>query len=298
MYGSLIIAYLFLGGTAAGGFFMMSACDLIRLHAADGETMDGSFANNLRITQAFESFRSRMHALCLLLLALSMLFLFWDLGIPERALYIFLHPHATILTFGSISLVAELVVGGLLTLGSMFRIRALCGRFRRLLNIVCLFTSIATMAYTGAFLMSNIGIAFWNTWTIVALFVSSSLSCGTALILLAGYFSNEQLHSSHTMRSLQKCHLIFIAAETISLALFLSAAFTNVAAANACEMLLSPDMLATAVIGVLGFSLIIPATCEGIALLQKRSSAIPVADVFCLCGGCLLRFCIISCGVY
>lgn len=263
-----------------------------------GRTTDESPARNQRAVQAFESFRAQMHVICLLLLALSMLFLFWDLGVPERALYIFLHPHATVLTFGSVSLVAELTVGALLTLGSAFRVRALQGRVRNALNLVCCVTSVATMAYTGAFLMSNIGIAFWGTWTIVLLFVSSSLSCGTALMLLAGYFASEQLLSFKTARLFQKCHLAFIAAEAVSLALFLQAALANPMAANACNMLFSPDMLPIAAVGVVGFSLVIPAVCEGFALLRRRGSAAPAADAFCLCGGFLLRFCIISCGVY
>lgn len=276
---------------------MMAAWDLA-FSRTNNQVAHDSLARSWRLAQAFESFRARMHTLCLLLLALSMLFLFWDLGVPSRALFIFLHPHATILTFGSISLTAELVVGGLLTLGSAFRIRAFKGRVRQILNIICCFTSLATIAYTGAFLMSNIGIAFWSTWTIVPLFVSSSLSCGTALMLLVGYFANEQLLSFRATRLFQKCHLAFIAAEALSLALFLWAAFTNPIAGNACKMLLSPDILPVAVVGVLGFSLIIPAACDGFALSRRRGSALPAADAFCLCGGFLLRFCIISCGVY
>lgn len=297
MYGPLIIAYLFLGGTAAGGFFIIAIWDLA-LSRYESSAAGESPARNQRAVQAFESFRVQMHILCLMLLALSMMFLFWDLGVPERVLYIFLHPHATVLTFGSVSLLAELAVGVLLTLGSAFHVRALQGRVRKALNLICCLTSIATMAYTGAFLMSNIGIAFWSTWAIVPLFVSSSLSCGTALMLLAGYFSSEKRFSFKTRRLFQELHLAFIAAEAVSLLLFLQAAFANPMAANACKMLLSPDILPVAVVGVVGFSLMIPAVCEGFELLRRKGSAAPAADAFCLCGGFLLRFCIIVCGVY
>ncbi len=298
MYGPLIIAYLFLGGAAAGGFLMMAAWDLAFSRGDGCRTDDGGHVPAGRIVRSFGVFRARVYTLCLLLLVLSMLFLFWDLGIPERALYIFLHPHATILTFGSISLVAELVVGGLLVLGSAFRINILRGWVYRALNIACCIISLAVMMYTGAFLMSNIGIAFWRTWTIVLLFTSSSLSCGAALMLLAAYFANDHSLSAQATRLFQKWHLAFIAAEAVSLALFLWAAFTDPATASAREVLLSPTILPTAVIGVLGFSLAIPAVCDGYALFRRKSPAIPVADVFCLCGGLLLRFCIISCGVY
>lgn len=298
VYGPLIIAYLFLGGTAAGGFLLMAAWDLASSRGDGRGQGTGSHVPAGRAVRSFEAFRVRMYTLCLLLLVLSMLFLFWDLGVPARALYIFLHPHATILTFGSVSLVLELAVGGLLVLGSAFRIRILCGRLYRVLNIVCCVVSLAVMMYTGAFLMSNIGIAFWSTWTIVALFTSSSLSCGAALMLLAVYFANEHPLSVRATRLFQKWHLAFIVAEAVSLALFLLAAFANPTAANACGMLLSPAILPVAAIGVVGFSLAIPAACDGFALSQRRSVAVPVADAFCLCGGFILRFCIITCGVY
>lgn len=278
---------------------MMAAWDLAFFRSNECVPRDnGHVATSGRLVRSFETFRAQMYTLCLMLLVLSMLFLFWDLGVPERALYIFLHPHATILTFGSVSLVAEFAVGGLLVLSSAFHVRILCGRTYRVLNIACCIISIAVIMYTGAFLMSNIGIAFWNTWTIVLLFTSSSLSCGTALVLLVIYFFNEHSLSIQATHLFQKWHLTFIAIETVSLVLFLMATFSDPATVNARTILLSPTILPTAVIGVLGFSLIIPAICDGYALFQQKSHAVPIAEVFCLCGGFLLRFCIISCGVY
>ncbi len=298
MYGPLIIAYLFLGGTAAGGFLVMAACDLAYSLAGDALVPSAPAARSWRVSRAFKSFRARMYTLCLLLLILSMLFLLWDLGVPERALYIFLYPHATVLTFGSISLLAELVIGGLLALKSAFQLRILNGRAHRALCVACCIASVAIMTYTGAFLMSNVGIAFWSNWVIVLLFASSSLSCGLALTLLANYFANEHLLFSKTIRVFHICHLAALAVEAISLALFVRAAFANPAAANACERLLSPDILPVAIVGVVGFGLVIPAVCEFAALSRRGSATMPVADAFCLCGGLLLRFLIITCGVY
>ncbi len=298
MYGPLIIAYLFLGGTAAGGFFMMASWDLAFLRTTGIQPAKVAPTRSWRVKQAFESLRTRMYTLCLLLLILSMLFLFWDLGVPARALYIFLHPHATVLTFGAASLVAEVAIGGLLALGAVFGVRARYRRIRRALNVACCLVSLAVMAYTGAFLISNVGIAFWNTWTIVPLFVFSSLSCGASLMLLINYFTDDHALSFRTTRLFQKLHLAFLAGEAISLFLFMRAAFLNPVAANACEMVLSPDILSTAIIGVIGFGLVVPAVCEGIALAQRKGTDLPIADAFCLCGGFLLRFCIISCGVY
>lgn len=277
---------------------MMASWDLAFLRTTGGRPANIAPTRSWRIKQAFETLRTRMYTLCLLLLILSMLFLFWDLGVPARALYIFLHPHATVLTFGAVSLMAEAAVGGLLALGSVFGARARYRRIRQILNIACCLISLAVMAYTGVFLISNVGIAFWSTWTIVPLFVFSSLSCGASLMLLINYFTDDHAVSVRTTRLFQKMHLVFLAGEAVSLALFMRAAFLNPVAANACKMVLSPDILPTAIIGVIGFGLVIPAVSEAIALLWRKGTDLPIADAFCLCGGFLLRFCIISCGVY
>ena len=146
--------------------------------------------------------------------------------------------------------------------------------------------------------MGNIGVALWDTWTIVPLFALSSLSCGITLMLLVDYFVKDQTLLLRAARPLQKLHLTCLAAEAIFLALFAGAAFSDPAAANAIDVLTSPDMIPTATIGVVGFGIVAPAACEIYALSQQECRTIPVSDVLCLCGALLLRYCIIVCGVH
>ena len=239
-----------------------------------------------------------MYALCLLLFILAISFLLWDLGSPEKVLLVLARPRATMLTFGMVCLVLEAVVGTLLALGSAFPLRILRGRARRILHAVCCITSLATMAYTGFFLMGNVGIALWATWTIVPLFIFSSLSCGITLMLLVDYFVKDQTILLRAARPLQKLHLACLAAEASFLALFVYETFSNPMTGSAIEMLLSSDILPTAAIGILGFGIIAPAACEIYALSQQECRTIPVSDVLCLVGGLLLRYCIIVCGVH
>lgn len=251
-----------------------------------------------RRTQAFASLRTRMFTLCLILLILSVLFLFWDLGSPQRVLLVLLRPHATVLTFGSFCLLAEILLGLLLVLSTLFRIRQLQGRAETILEVLCCLVSLATMAYTGVFLATNAAAPFWNSWTLVALFLFSSLSCGMALMLLVDWFIKDQTLLLRAARPLQKWHLAFLAGEAVSLCLLLGHAFSDPAAEAALSLLASPDLLPTAIVGVLGFGLALPALCESYSLAQQECRTIPVSDVLCLTGGLILRFCVIACGVH
>lgn len=256
------------------------------------------FSQEQRFFQAFASLQARVYTLCLALLILSILFLFWDLGNPERVLLILLRPHATVLTFGAIFLSIETILGLLLVAATVFRASVLRGQAMRTIEILTCIFSIATMAYTGVFLFGNIGVAFWSSWTIVGLFLFSSLSCGLTLMLLVDYFIQDQTLLLRAARPLQKWHLVCLAGEALFVALFIAAAANNSAAAGGMEILLSPKMLPTAVIGVLGFGIAIPAISEIYALARLDCRTIPVSDAICLAGGLILRFCIIACGVH
>lgn len=256
------------------------------------------FSQEQRFFQAFSSLQARVYTLCLALLVLSILFLFWDLGNPERVLLILLRPHATVLTFGAAFLSVEAILGLLLVAATVFRARILQGRPTRVIETLTCIFSIATMAYTGVFLLGNIGVAFWSSWTIVGLFLFSSLSCGLTLMLLVDYFIQDQTLLLRAARPLQKWHLACLAGEALFVALFVAAAANNPAAAGGMEILLSPEMLPTATIGVLGFGIAIPAISEIYALARLDCRTIPASDVICLAGGLILRFCIIACGVH
>lgn len=267
-------------------------------HAFFSRKAAAPFSQEQRFSQAFSSLQARVYTLCLALLILSILFLFWDLGSPERVLLILLRPHATVLTFGAAFLSVEVILGLLLVAAAAFRVRVLQGRALHIIEILACVFSAATMSYTGVFLLGNIGVAFWSSWTIVGLFLFSSLSCGLTLMLLVDYFIQDQTLLLRAARPLQKWHLVCLAGEALFVALFVAAAANNPAAAGGMEILLSPKILPTAVIGVLGFGIAIPAISEIYALARLDCRTIPASDVICLAGGLILRFCIIACGVH
>jgi formate-dependent nitrite reductase membrane component NrfD len=254
--------------------------------------------HHYRLQRAFKSLMARCYIISLVVLVFSLLCLIGDLGYPTRVLSLFLKPHLTVITFGSYALLLELLVGLLLALANLFDLAAINGRMRKLLELLCCFCSLAVMAYVGVFLAGNASVAFWNTWTLVSLFLLSSLSAGISLVLLIDYFIKDQTLLLRAARPLQKVHVTILLAEVISLGLFLAVTFSNPAAHTSLALLMGPSILPTALIGVIGMGIVIPLLFEVYTLKVKECRTIPVSDVVCLLGGFCLRYVIILCGVH
>ena len=144
LYGMLVIAYLFLGGASAGALFVMCAWSL-HFHRNEHR-----YSRRMRL--AFKSLLSRCCAVATLALAASIACLVFDLGTPERALLMFLQPHATLLTLGAYALVLELLLGMALSAANVFDKPHFGGKGKRALEIACCACSCVVMAYTGMFL--------------------------------------------------------------------------------------------------------------------------------------------------
>ncbi|HIR01743.1 MAG TPA: polysulfide reductase NrfD [Candidatus Aveggerthella stercoripullorum] len=287
MYGPLIIAYLFFGGAAAGALFVVCAWSIFFRRTPQPE----------RLADAFATLRRRILGTGVVLLAFAMMCLLWDLGNPERALLVFLHPHPTAITFGAYSLAACAFLAATLFAERFFGKPALRGRARLALELLCCAASLAVMSYTGVFLLQG-AIPLWQHWSIVGLFTFSSLSAGVSIVMLIDWFTQGNRLLLRSVKPLQRLHLLCLACETAFLALFVWAACANPNAQNAIALLAAPDMLATAIIGACGMGIALPASMEGYALARTECRTIPVADMLCLTGCLTLRYCVITCGVY
>jgi formate-dependent nitrite reductase membrane component NrfD len=268
----------------------MSAWSLV-FHRHEGR-------HDFRFKRAFKSLMARSYAVSLALLVFSVACLIWDLGSPERALSLFLRPHFTVITFGSYALLLQLLIGLLLALANLFDLSLIGGRARRVLELACCVCSLAVMVYTGVFLASNGSVPFWNSWTLVALFLFSSLSAGIAVVLLIDYFIKDQTLLLRAARPLQRAHVGILVAEALALAGFVAIAFNSPAAGRSLAMLISPDILPTALVGVVGMGIFIPLIFELYTLKTKECRTIPVSDAVCLLGGLCLRYVIVLCGVH
>lgn len=290
MYGPLVIAYLFLGGAAAGALFAMAAWSL-RMRAAQRGRRKPA-----RLAAAFDTLRRRTYLTGFVMLALAMVCLLWDLGSPGKALLVLLRPHPTVLTFGAYTLAIEAALALLLASACVLGVPRFKERTFAALEALCCIGGLAAMSYTGVFLVGS-GIPFWSSWTLVGLFTFSSLSAGISTVLLIDWLAQGQTVLLRAARPLQKAHLACLVAESVFLALFAYNAFADPAAAAARGLLLSPDMLATASVGVLGFGIAVPAAFEAYSLARTDCRTIPVVDVACLIGCLSLRYLVIVCGI-
>lgn len=290
MYGTLIIAYLFLGGASGGTFLVMAVWSLLLHHFYPHRSA--------LVRRDFRLMRGRIYAIATGMLTAAMLCLLWDLDYPDRALMIFMFARPTVLTFGACVLTSLLAVGVLLVLANLFHIRFFTGAFKRIFEVACAILAAAVMGYTGVFLYSNVGIPLWHSPFLIGLFFCSALSSGLSVVMLVDYFSHAEAKLIHAVRPLQQCHLACLATELAFMVAFVAAAWANPQATEAIAVLLSPDVLSTAVIGAVGFGIAAPAALESYALLRKEQRAIPVSDFVCLIGALCLRWIVIVCGVH
>ena len=290
MYGTLIIAYLFLGGASGGTFLVMAVWSLMLHHFYPHRSA--------LVRRDFRLMRGRIYAIATGMLTAAMLCLLWDLDYPDRALMIFMFARPTVLTFGACVLTSLLAVGVLLVISNLIHIRFFTGAFKRILEVACAILAAAVMGYTGVFLYSNVGIPLWHSPFLIGLFFCSALSSGLSVVMLVDYFSHAEAKLIHAVRPLQQCHLACLATELAFMVAFVAAAWANPQATEAIAVLLSPDVLSTAVIGAVGFGIAAPAALESYALLRKEQRAIPVSDFVCLIGALCLRWTVIVCGVH
>ena len=181
MFGDSIIWYLFLGGGGAGAAAVLAACDLLFAHRSRLGRSD-------RLAWTDELSRplfARGYLAATVALVLGALCLLFELGRPERFLYVLALPTASVLTFGSYVLAATIVcaaaLGGVALFGSARTPVVLV----RALEWAALALGLATTAYTGV-LLAQIGfVPLWGSPLLPALFTCSSLSVGVACTMAA-----------------------------------------------------------------------------------------------------------------
>lgn len=284
-----IVTYLFLGGASGGVLLASSIWSLAFRHRR--------VAASARRRLAFATFYQRCMLLGSLAVLTSILLLFWDLGRADRVLMLVFTSTPNLLTLGAVSLGVLLVAAAVLAAVLTFRI-PLPGAARTVVEVVCAASAVVVIFYTGLYLYSMEAVPFWHTPALVATFVFSSLSTGTSLMLLVAYFTRDQAQLLGAVAPLQRLHVACIALEATSLAFFLHAAVENPEAGRSLALLTEPQMLSTAVVGVGVMALAVPFGAELYSLSRHCNRSLPAADVVCLTGGFLLRFCIVACGAH
>ncbi len=238
-------------------------------------------------------------ASCLLLVAFGSVFLLFDLGRAERLLILFLEPSFSILSIGTWSLLAYLLLTGTQLL---VRLR-FSDKTPQILHIVIrwanMLSALAVMLYTGLLLQSLGAVHFWATPLLPLLFMLSSLSSGLAFLLLIAFFKQAENVTTKVLVRLFKVHLPLLICEALVLTVYLSWAFQRSTTAAASAMnLLSGDYLLIFWGGVVLCGLILPVILEARAR-QKASHSLMAAHALILLAGALaLRYCFLEVGMH
>ena len=321
-FGEFVMVYLFLGGTAAGSFAVLSATELYRaFFPMNGQRLsralsgcDGCRARSAtqrRITQAGYSVTFAM-------LVVGMLCLLADLGRPEAFYLLFLYPTASFVSIGTfaITLFATCVTLALaesvLALGPVWQKVALVAKA---LGAVL---SVIVMVYTGMLLMAAGSVPLWSTPLLPALFTVSAFDTGVALVeLVALALSKKDALAPKARVLMERIVVVLVLVEIAVLAAFFAVMLggdvqtaVGATAAASAALLLTGDLAACfwALVAACGLAMPLAMAVAGL-VLHKRGKKKPgmkqhggtlmaACAVGALIGGCALRFLILAAGMH
>jgi len=270
-----IAAYLFLAGVGAGSYIMGTVLDW-----AGFET-----ASRLGIWIGVPA------------VMLSTLFLFSDLGHPERFFSAFLNAGQSWISRGSI--IITLYTG----VGIISLLTALAGidpGTQRTIQTIGAVLAVGVAMYTGLLIGVVGSRPFWNSPLLPLLFLVSALSTGIGAIFvgtIVWYGINGRI--GEAVETLGRLDVLLIVLEMLVVYLYLAISVKRAAA--------SVDLLTRGALSALfwgGFivvGLVVPLVLEYIALAvsgeMERIIATAVAGVFLLVGGLILRFLVLGAGI-
>lgn len=275
-----IIAYLFLAGAGSGAFLVASACCV-----ADARLLTPQSA---RLTAAVQPAFYVAPAL----MVLAVLFLFADLGFSPRVILLVGNPFQSIMSMGAWMVALLTIISVALALSSA------AARPPRAVQLVCMvggsLVAVGTMTYTGLLLCGLPSVDFWGTGWLPALFVVSSVSCGTAVIVLA----DAVLRSSPLGTSRGPWHMAgwCLLAEALALAAFMaSRQVAGGLALESARLLILGELAPTFLLVPVGMGLVLPAALHlgGSRRIPARTSRL-AASVGVLAGGLGLRYCLVA----
>lgn len=289
MFGTSVVAYLFLAGCGSGALLVVAVLSL---------AFFGGRHRTFEEAESFGRLKAYGYLVGTLVLGLSATCLVIDLGRPDRIVYLFARPTFSFLSFGTYALTAELAAGLYLTVTNLLYVPGTRGRSKRVAEVVCVVLSLAVMSYTGLFLGQMDAVAFWETGFVTALFVISALSTGISAVQLVWPFACVRPRFQNASFRLDAAHLALLAAEGLTLAAYLSHAARDAFALRSVALLLGGDLTAWFVGGVAVCGIALPFAVEAASLATRSTTFLPFCNVLVLFGGFALRYCIVMAGMH
>lgn len=312
MFGTAVVCYLFLGGTGAGGCFVLALLGLlVPREELVKVQVDGMFGDRRTCFAPSRTYRALFmpaYACSAFLLVLGVVLLVVDLGRADRLLLLVTSPQATYLVAGAYALFACVLFAVVLAVvwsGCVYRMRV--GALVALELAMCAI-ALVVMAYTGLLLQSLSAVPLWNTaWTVV-LFVLSSASCGFAAVLAQAQFFGAGREFSFVLRRVMLVDAGVIAAEALVMALLLTTvavgaqeiSATAVAAKSSLDWLMRGAGAPVFWGAFVALGLVVPLAMEFAAWRLRRISANAACGLAAcvLVGGCAMRWCLVEAGMH
>ncbi|MDR2109325.1 MAG: polysulfide reductase NrfD [Coriobacteriales bacterium] len=287
MFSQSAIWYIFFAGAGSGLAFVVFVID--------------SFLRRFRpwfFTQ-YRPFVAPGLFLGIALTVLGALFLFFDLGRPDRILAFVLHPSPNALTIGAWSVLAFTVCAALQLQVRLRFAAAVPTALHIALRWATAASAASVMLYTGLFIQSLSSLHFLASPLLPLLFMLSSLSCGVALLLLLGFLHQPRGIPLRPFVRLTKAHLPLLVLELAVLIgyLVLMAGGTQAASAGVAR-LLSGDCSLAFWGGVVAVGLALPLGLELVLRGRATWNSTAAYALACMAGGLALRFCFLTVGAH
>ena len=311
MFSDFVIAYLFLGGTGGGALMVLALleCANARRRFTRVRVNAGLFTDASSVPALSASRMHRLFALpddvlrggwviCAVTLALGILFLFMDLGRPDRVFALLTHPNLSAITVGAYALITALVCAFafcLLALNDEYLLRP---RGIYALAAVGVVAGATVILYTGILLMEAPSVLIWMTPLVPALFALSSLSGGIACVMLAAAFANTRQVFSRVLIRLGDADTALIVAELLTLAAWLAWAFFAPGPDVSAKALVTGEFAPMFWLGLGGVGLVLPIILEQFLNYGNHKTQTLMIAALVLVGGVLLRVCVVGAGSF
>lgn len=289
-----IALYLFLAGAGGGSFLLGSVVDLVLRFRP--QAARGWFARVSPVTDA---------GLVLgpVLVVASAVFLVLDLGVPEKALYLFFVSNQSLLSMGAWAILLFAAAAfGALVLGYVAgddgageevdpSARQVLLRVAELgCSLIATGFALFVVVYSGVFLALYPSLPFLHTPWIPVLFVASALATGLASLMVVAFFRQPVPGVAEGVRSLLGVDAVLIALETGALLVFLVVALTSGFPARDGALLLLTGPLAPAFWGgVVVLGLVAPFSVDVVCRATPSLTAVALGAAGTLLGGLFLR---------
>lgn len=299
-FSELIALYLFLGGTAAGAFAVMSVLDLHasaalshRLHPLSARR------GNVPSRQCAQHVSKLVYGASFAMLLAGLLCLLADLGKPQAFYYLFIYPTASFMSIGSFALALLVLLMAVVLADSVLELGERWRKAARVSRVIGIAVALVVMLYTGMLLKTVISVPVWQSWLLPVLFLFSALSCGCAVAMLAGALSAGFAGASVALRRLAALDSAFIVLEVVAVVVY--ALSVNAAQPNRpFDALLVGGQAWLFWAGFVACGIVAPLLIDCATLVRRHehaSGAIAAVATLVLVGGVALRFALVCAGV-